>query len=165
MWKIPFHLYKVTESFNPTSSFSWVDLNLALHETHSAHVVIRAEWLFNLDKLEVNAENEKAVKFIKHCKSIAWSQYSSKPLAECSVMVDISRTLFVPLCEVDEVILENTYFTLLTWLGPATAGLKTSPIGYGSFETWHGSPDAQVRLYMEKWECTEICDLDSTEPK
>ena len=51
----------------------------------------------------------------------------------------------MPLCRADEVILEMSYSTLVSNLGPGAAGLKTGYIGLGSWKTWHGTPDARVR--------------------
>lgn len=160
----PFFFYKVTEPFNPTSPFSKVQLNLAPYiakATVPTFINAEAQDLFNFDRLEITEDNEKVVKFIRNCKQIAWPPFFAKSLSERTAFVQISKTLLVPLCCDDEVILDKTYSTYLHSLGPRAAGLKAGSIGIGSFQTWHGSPDARVRgteiIYTtteEKTTCT-----------
>lgn len=144
----PFCFYKVTEQFNPTSPFSKVQLNLAPYIAKArvlTFINAEAQDLFNFDKLEITEENEKVVKFIRNIKQIAWPPFFTESPSEHTAFVQISKTLLVPLCCDDEVILDKTYSTYLRSLGPGAAGLKAGSIGIGSFQTWHGSPDARVR--------------------
>ncbi len=144
--RIPFVIYKVPTVFNPTTSFSQVDLNLEPYEDDMKHsVVIRAGELFELEQLEAKPENQEVFKFIKNSRAKPWPPFQSTPLSEHSVFLEISQRILVPLCRSDEVILESSYSTLVSKLGPGTAGLKTGSIGLGSWKTWHGSPDARVR--------------------
>ena len=141
---IPFFLYKVIEPFNRTSSFSQVQLNMAPYitdETSPAFVTVEAQKLLDFDRLEVN---EETFEFICNCKSIAWPPLV-KPSNEHTAFLHICQKLFVPLCCKDEVILEQTYTKYIQSLGQGSDGLKACNIGFGSFQTWHGSPDARVR--------------------
>ena len=146
--EIPFEIYKVTTTFNPTSSLSEVDLNLQAYEDEfGSTIVIRAGELFELEQLVATPENQEVFKFIRNAKSIPWPpfSFSTKPLSERRVLLKIVRRILVPLCRKDEVILEKNYSTLISNLGPVAAGIKTDHIGIGSWKTWHGSPDARVR--------------------
>lgn len=144
---IPFRFYKVTHDFNPTSAFSRVELCMAPYKTSNkrAYIVIRAKSLFNLDRLEITEENKDVIEFIKNCKQIAWPPYCSEHITERITLMQISQKFFVPLCQPGQVILDKTYTSYLKTLGPASEGLKALPIGCGSIDTWHGSPDARVR--------------------
>ena len=129
------------------------------------NVVIRAETLFALEQLEAEAkpENEDVFKFIKNCRSKPWPPFS-KDISEYSVLCEISRQMFVPLCRPDEVILENNYSKFLSKLGPGAAGVKTGYIGLGSWKTWHGTPDARVRgSEVVGRKVTYLCDEDEDE--
>ena len=144
---IPFEIYKVTTGFNPTSVLSRVDLNLETYKDElDRSVVIRAG---ELERLEAKPENQEVFNFIKNSRSRAWPP-SSKHLSEHSVLLEISQRILVPLCRADEVILEISYSTLVSKLRPGAAELKTGYIGLGSWKTWHGTPDAWVRLYAGK---------------
>ena len=147
MEDIPFRFYKVTHDFNPTSAFSRVELCMAPYKTSNkrACIVIRAKSLFNLDRLEITEENKDVIEFIKNCKQIAWPPYRSGHITERIALMQISQKIFVPLCQPGQVILDKTYTSYLKTLGPASEGLKALPIGCGSIDTWHGSPDARVR--------------------
>ncbi len=119
-----------------------MDLNLETYEDDlDRSVVIRAGELFELERLEAKPENQEVFNFIKNSRSRAWPP-SSKHLSEHSVLLGISQQILVPLCRADEVILEMSYSTLVSKLGPGAAGLK---IGLGSWKTWHGTPDTRVR--------------------
>ena len=109
--------------------------------------MIRAGGLFELEQLVATPENQEVFKFIRNAKSIPWPpfSFSTKPLSEQRVLLEIVRRILVPLCREDEVILEKNYSTLISNLGPVAAGIKTGYIGIGSWKTWHGSPDARVR--------------------
>jgi len=136
----------VTDNFNSTSSFSQVQLNIAPYTYRpdvSTYVVIRAKRLFKLDRLELTEENKNSIYFIRNCTQYTWPPILTEPITKHLCFLEISRRIFVPLCE--DVILEKTYARYLDTLGPAAAGLKALPIGCGSFQTWHGSPDARVR--------------------
>ena len=164
MKNIPFDIYKVTTTFNPTSVLSRVDLNLEPYKDHlERNVVIRTETLFDLEQLEAKPENQEVFTFIKNCRSRPWPPFS-KHISEYSVMCEISRQMFVPLCRPDEVILENNYSKFLSKLGPGTAGVKTGYIGLGSCKTWHGTPDARVRgSEVVGKKVTHLCDEDDVE--
>lgn len=114
-------------------------------EEFPAFIKVDAQDLFDFDRLEITEENEKTVKFICNCKSIAWPPFSTEAFNEHTAFLQISQKLFVPLCCDDQVILDKTYTKYLHSLGPGTEGLRACNIGCRSFLTWHGSPDARVR--------------------
>lgn len=144
---IPFKIYKVATSFNPNSVFSRVDLNLETYEDPLGYCIgVRAEDLFDLEQLELEAkpEHQEVFKFIKNSKSRAWPPILND-LSERSVLLAISQHILVHLCRPNEVVLEKSYSTLISKLGPDATGIRTDYIGLGSWKTWHGTPDARVR--------------------
>ena len=144
MEDIPFYLYEVTQTFNPASTFSNVDIHMAPYKSgiEGAYPVVRTRGLFNLDRLEKTAENGDAIEFIRNCKQKPWPPWSVQPQTEHASLMEISRRLFVPLCKANCVTLEKTYHSSLT---PDDELIKFQALGMGSFKTWHGSPDAWLR--------------------
>ena len=70
--KVRFFFYKVTTTFNPTSTLSKVDLVLEpFANPHGNYIVAEAEQLFAFDRLEAKPEYAQAFKYIKN--------YTSKP--------------------------------------------------------------------------------------
>jgi len=142
---IPFYLYEVTQTFNPASTFSNVDIHMAPYKSgvEGAYPVVRTRGLFNLDRLEKTTENGDAIEFIRNCKQKPWPPWSVQPQTERASLMEISRRLFVPLCKANCVTLEKTYHSSLT---PDDEELiKSQALGMGSLKTWHGSPDARLR--------------------
>jgi len=148
-----FCLYKITENFNPTSSFSRVELNMTpFKSTAGAHLGIRAAELYRLDQLEITDENKNFMNFICTCDHVSWPPKVKQKL-ESTTFIEISRKLLVPLTEMNEVILDSTYHSYLKNLVSqppshveiSDSRLTSNYIGCGSFDTWHGSPDARVR--------------------
>lgn len=157
---VSFYFYRVTENFNPTSAFSRIDLNMApFKSTDGAHIGIKAEELYKLNQITATGENRDAVHFICTCKDIPWPPFTQ--MSEHTAFIEISRQILAPISGKNEVILDRTYRNLLKDL-VTDSRLTSDCIGFGSSETWHGSPDARVRG-------TEIIghnfiDDDATEP-
>ena len=145
---LPFYLCHVTLPFNP---FSQVDLALEAYETPLKEIiVVRTRQLFQFDEEllltpdkrpeNVNKAFTSLLSFLERCRSTPWPPSHAKPYKEVEQFLDIATHLLYPLCS--EVILENRYRTKL---GCGNTFLTTAPIGIGSVDTWHGSPDARVR--------------------
>jgi len=140
---VSFYFYQVTENFNPTSSFSRIELNMAPFKSiDGAHIGIKAEELYKLNQITITGENRDAIHFISTCKDIPWPPVT--PTSEHAAFIEISRKIFAPITGNNEVILDRTYRSYLKDLG-TNSGLTSDSIGCGSSDTWHGSPDARVR--------------------
>ena len=141
---IPFEIYKVTTTFNPTSSLSKVDLTLDVYEeTSNMSYVIRARDLFELDMLENKPENQQVFEFITNSRSKPWPPLMPKDFIEKDVMVAVCQNIFVPLSSrCNEVVLEKGYRKLVSESG---LGLETDEIGMGTWDTWHGTADVRVK--------------------
>ena len=140
--EIPFAFHYVTSDFCPSSSFSTVDLQLAVHNNGLGQYALNFNTLF---KVDVEPQHAEALKFIHRSRSHPWPPFHPDPnfkQSEKSIMLSICSEILLPLCR--EVILEKTYQADLSkW--PMITGLECSDIGMGSKDTWHGTPDVRVR--------------------
>ena len=104
-----FCLYKITESFNPTSPFSQVELNMTPFKSTAE---ARAVELYRLDQLEITDENKNSMNFICTCDQVSWPP-KVKQKRESATFIEISQQLLAPLTETNEVILDSTYRSYL----------------------------------------------------
>ena len=140
--EISFFLYQVTENFNPTSTFSQVDLNMSTFKsTEGFYLGFKAKDFYKLDQLEITTENKVVTDFILGCKDTPWPPkvcYQQENIA----FFEMSKNILVNLT--DRVILDKSYKSLLG-LPSQHSKLFSKSIGCGSHNTWHGSPDARVK--------------------
>jgi len=124
------------------SSFSTLDLRLAAHTNNAQQVALHVKDLF---KVEVEGVNSPALEFIANSRKKSWPLFypSTTKRKESDLMISLSSKVFVPLCS--EVPLENKYARILWRYGMSMPELQVGDIGLGSVNTWHGTPDAQIR--------------------
>lgn len=79
---------------------------------------------------------------MKKCRNISWPEFHSiPPTKEEEHMINIARVILLPLCS--DVVLEKRYvkkIAICTELRAEHIGM-----GYGTNDTWHGTPDRHVR--------------------
>ncbi len=72
-----------------------------------------------------------------HVLELPQARHENKPF------VLIAKDILAPLCRPGEVFLDKQYKKL----DSSEDTLQTQPTGMGSLDTWHGSPDARVRVF------------------
>lgn len=140
--EFPFVVYYVDSEFCTNSSFSHLDLQLAVHNDGRRRFALSFNLLF---KVEAKPEYSDALKFIYRSRNCLWPLVHANPnfkQSEKKMILGVCSKILVPLCK--EVILEKRYRVDLSKM-PMIAGLKCGDIGMGSVHTWHGTPDVRVR--------------------
>ena len=159
-----FVFHRVDPEFSPYGSFSSVTLKLEVHSSGKPphQEAIQFNTLFKVDFEATNSEFDEARKFIRHCRKRIWPPFHSN--SEKSVMLEIASQILVHLCP--EVTMEKRYSSLVA-SNPACGTIRTSPLGMGSVEMWHGTPDTRVRggvVFCESGEGEELmCESEDNE--
>ena len=117
-----------------------MEFALGVHTDGERQFALKFNTLF---KVEAKPEFGEALKFIHNSRKHLWPVFHPDPTfkqSEKNLMLSdcISSEILVPLCK--EVILEKRYAS-----DPVIAGIQCSDIGIGTLNTWHGTPDLQVR--------------------
>jgi hypothetical protein len=143
-----FVFHQVDPEFSPYGNFSSVTLKLKVHTDLEKRCKLAMPFddLFKVACEATNPELDKARKFIHRCKRICWPPFHSNPKhkdSENSVMLEIASQILVHLCP--EVKMEKRYKSLIAVNPALSQTLMTSPLGLGSINIWHGTPDIRTR--------------------
>ena len=144
--EVAFVPHKVTSNFSSLSSFSALDLRLAVHvnDAHRDQLAIRVTDLFTVEDVDAGTSE---LEFIAHSRRKIWPPFnpSNTKRKETDIMLSLCREVFMPLCR--EVLLERKYDPRVSQIPKLQAG----DLGLGSVNTWHGTPDARLRGMEVVW--------------
>ena len=112
------------------------------YKKDTARLMIPLGKLFQATNIEPHLDQ---LKFIHGSRTHPWPPHNVTLPSKYDVFLSIVKEILIPICRLDEIILEKKYAKFYHSTSPASIGLKVQDTGIGSPDTWHGSPDARVR--------------------
>ena len=159
---IQFRLLEVSQSFNPESSFSDVDLTLAsIRNDKGNHLFVRLERLFKFDPDLLSIPEKRLpsmlpaiarlVSVLKQCRGenledrLMELKRAAKlsEVSEKIIVVNLIKHLLVPLFGPVDV--EKGYGSLVEQVGLLGPDVTLTDLGVGGVHTWHGSTEVRVK--------------------